>query len=318
MRVLLRDLRRYTGLSPQEGRFGTGMVREDLPALVLWLLEGDGSKDLPYPFSLTHLEFQQRCQQALQRAQGWVSLPRTLPERRAIEHLASLVRRFDKEGRFATAITRLERGWQAFCELRDVLQLSNAELPRADVRAQQRELVPLEARRMQEIKTALSDYRAELDERIARLQRDGSLSTSPYPVIVKYLDRYKDHLFGHPVRYDADGTMVAIVERTNNVLEHFFGDEKQHLRRRLGRAHLGRDLQDQPAQAALVANLRHPDYVRVLCGSLDHLPTAFAELDDQDLLQANPLSRTSRDTTLLQRIRAWLKGDKNVDNEPTS
>ena len=57
---------------------------------------------------------------------------------------------------------------------------------------------------------------------------------------------------------------MAIVERTNNVIEHFFGDEKQRLRRRLGRANLGRDLEDQPAQTALAANLRHPDYVRVL------------------------------------------------------
>ncbi len=191
--------------------------------------------------------------------------------------------RFDKDSRFTDAVCRLERGWQAFCELRDVLQLSNAELPRADVRAQQKKLMPLEARRMREIKVALSDYRAELADRITRLQRDGSLSASPYPIIMKYLDRYEGRLFGHPVRYDEDGAMVAIVERTNNVLEHFFGDEKQRLRRRLGRAHLGRDLQDQPAQAALVANLRHPDYVRVLCGSLEHLPIAFAELDNQDL-----------------------------------
>jgi len=212
--------------------------------------------------------------------------------------------------------TQLEREWQAFCELRDVLQLSNAELPRADVRAQQKELVPLQARRMREIETALDEYRAALAERVVRPQRDGSPSASPYLVIDGYLNRYQDHLFGHPVRYDEDGTMVAIVERTNNVLEHFFGDEKQHLRRRLGRAHLGRDLQDQPAQAALAANLRHPDYVRVLCGSLEHLPVAFAELHGQELEQATPLSRTSRDSSLLQRIRARLKGENNGVKEP--
>ena len=74
--------------------------------------------------------------------------PRTLPERRAIDHLATLVRRFDQDHRFTTAVTRLEDGWQAFCELREVLQLSNAELPRADVRAHQKELTPLEARRV--------------------------------------------------------------------------------------------------------------------------------------------------------------------------
>ena len=71
----------------------------------------------------------------------------------------------------------------------------------------------------------------------------------------------------------------STVARTNNVLEQFFGAAKQGLRRRVGRAHPGRDLEDQPAQAALTANLRHPDYVHILCGTPDRLPQAFAQLD---------------------------------------
>jgi hypothetical protein len=312
LRALLRDLRGYSTTSPHAGRFGEGVVREDLSALILWILEGDGTKDLLYPFALVHLEFFQRCREALQRAQCWVQGARTLPERRAVDHLATLVRRFDKDTRFATAVTRLEEGWQAFCELRDVLQLSNAELPRADVRAHQKELASLEARRLREIEEALREYCAELGERIASEQSKGARSTSPSTVIVKYLDRYGERLFGHPTRRDEEGKIVAIVERTNNVPEHFFGHEKQHLRRRLGRANLGRDLEDQPAQAALAANLRHPDYVRVLCGSLDQLPTAFAGLDERALEQTTPLSRTNRDSRLQHRIRVLLKGEQTV------
>jgi hypothetical protein len=105
---------------------------------------------------------------------------------------------------------------------------------------------------------------------------------------------------------------VAIVERTNNVPAHFFGHEKQHLRRRLGRANLGRDLEDQPAQAVLAANLRHPDYVRVLCGSLDHLSAAFAELDVRAFEQITPLPRSHRDSKLQHRMRGLLKGENTV------
>jgi hypothetical protein len=318
LRALLRDLRAYSTTGPYAGRFGKGVVREDLSALVLWVLEGDGTKDLLYPFALVHLEFFQRCREALQRAQDWVQRPRTLPERRALDHLATLVRRFDKDNRFATAVTRLEEGWHAFCTLRDVLQLSNAELPRADVRAYQKELAPLEARRMHEIEGAVRDYRAQLAERIASPQSTGSLPTSPDAVIAKYLDRYAQRLFGHPIRCDQHGRIVAIVERTNNVPEHFFGHEKQHLRRRLGRANLGRDLEDQPAQAALAANLRHPEYVRVLCGTLEQLPIAFAELDEQALAQTTPLSRSNRDSKLQHRIRTLLTGAEDVDSAPDS
>jgi hypothetical protein len=87
-------------------------------------------------------------------------------------------------------------------------------------------------------------------------------------------------------------------------LETLFGRAKQRLRRRLGRAHLGRDLEQQPPQAMLAANLEHPDYVRVLCGSLDHLPDAFAELDAG--LTGSGLQRNNRDSNLLRRVRALL------------
>lgn len=315
LRALLRDLRDYAVTQSHDGRFGKGVVREELPALVLWILESDSRKDLLYPFSLVHLEFYQRCRQALQRAESWVQGPRTPPERRAIDHLGTLVRRFDKDSRFSAAVSQLEQGWQAFCELRDVLQLSNAELPRADVRAHQREFAHMDACRLDEIEDAVRDYRVALNERIASPKTVASLSTSPSAIIVKYFDRYGDRLFGHPIRRDEKGAIVAIVERTNNVAEHFFGNEKQQLRRRLGRANLGRDLEDQPAQAALAANLRHPDYVRVLCGSLEHLPMAFAKLDELALSQATPLSRSNRDTTLQHRIRELLKDEKMLDSE---
>jgi len=54
---------------------------------------------------------------------------------------------------------------------------------------------------------------------------------------------------------------------------------KQGERRRSGREVLTYDFERLPAAAALVANLSRPDYVEILCGSLDHLPQAFAELD---------------------------------------
>ncbi len=121
LRTLLRDLRAYPATRSHAGRFGKGVIRQDLSALLLWLLEGDGTKDRLYPFALVHLEFFQRCREAPQRGQDWVQGPRTRPERRALDYLATLVRRFDKDNRLTTAVTRLEAGWQAFCALRDVL-----------------------------------------------------------------------------------------------------------------------------------------------------------------------------------------------------
>ncbi|MCB1863441.1 MAG: hypothetical protein KDI47_17190, partial [Gammaproteobacteria bacterium] len=88
--------------------------------------------------------------------------------------------------------------------------------------------------------------------------------------------------------------------------------DKQRLRRRLGRANLGRDLEDQPAQAALTANLRHTDYVQILCGSLANLPAAFAELDRQEVEQSTPLVRDNRDATMLKRVSVLIKQDQSL------
>lgn len=306
LRALLRELKRYTRSDGYAGRFGAGALRPELPALVLWVLEGRGQKDLSYPFALPHLGLVERCQQALAKAESWVPSPRSVPERRALKALGSVVNRLQREPRCAIAVRRVERNQLAFEELRTALRLSNAELPSAEDHLRQLPLPALEARRMQQIEEAVEKYRGALEAR-EREEPATPANPSPSATILKYLRRYGARLFGHPTRRDEDGWITAIVERTNNVAEHFFARQKQQLRRRLGRAHLGRDLDDQPAQAALAANLRHADYVQILCGSLDHLPEAFAELDASALHQGHPLDRTSRNSALQAKIRALLK-----------
>lgn len=305
MRELLRELRRHRKSGSYRGRFGPGRVREDLLALVHWLLEGDGKKSPRYPFRLPHLEYFHRCLQAIQQAERWVPCPRTEAERHAIRHLGSLVTRLRRDKQFADVAGRLEKGWQAFCELRDVLRLTDAELPSGETRCQQVALPALEIERLQVIEETTKKYHEELRRRVGT--QANSRPRTPDAVILKYLDCYGDHLFGHPVRRDEQGLVLSVVQRTNNDPEHFFCREKQHLRRRLGRAHLGRDLEDQPAQAALAANLRDPEYVRILCGSLDNLPAAFANLDGDALDKATPLDRENRDSDLRRRVQSLLE-----------
>lgn len=305
LRQLLKELRQCQKSDTTARRFGPGRLREDLLALVHWLLEGDARKEAPYPFSLPHLAFLQRCRDAPRRAELWVPTPRSPAEQRALRHLGGLVRRLGKDRRFAEAQGRLETGWQAFREARAVLRLTDAELPRGDSRHQPVDLPALAAKRLEQIAKATECY---LDGLRQRVSHESLVNPrTPTAIILKYFNRYRDHLFGHPVIRDDDGTIIAVVERTNNTAEHFFGGEKQHLRRRLGRAHLGRDLEDQPAQAALAANLRRPDYVRLLCGSLDNLHHVFANLDELALDESPPLVRSNRDSALQQRTRALLE-----------
>jgi hypothetical protein len=203
---------------------------------------------------------------------------------------------------------QLEKSWYAFCELRDVLRLTDADLPRGgDLSSHQMEVPAVAQESLREIEKTTEAYLHQLRDRVG--DHSKKKPVTPEGVILKYMERYGDSLFGHPVLRDEQGAIIAVVERTNNIPEHFFDQEKRHLRRRLGKAHLGRDLEDQPAQAFLAANLRHDDYVRILCGSLDNLANAFADLDQCALAEATPLSRQNRNSDLKRRVRDLLQQD---------
>lgn len=313
LRELLRELRRNHTADIYDGKFGHGRMRDALPALILWVLEGEGGKDLPFPFCLPHLNFYQRCCEVTQRVERWMPLPRSQIERRVLKQIFTVITRLDKIEYFGLVVSRLEKSWKAFCELRDILRLTDAELPRGDRRGLINRGIPaFEAERLRDIEEKTTAYHEEIRQRVTDAQTESQKAAGELPetIILKYLDRYSSHLFGHPLLLDDDGKILAVVERTNNVAEHFFGADKQKLRRRLGRANLGRDLEDQPAQAVLVSNLNHPDYVKITCGSLDNLPTAFAKLDQGEFKKESTLQRSNKDTDLMKCICAMIADEK--------
>ena len=105
-----------------------------------------------------------------------------------------------------------------------------------DARQPATTLPVLELQRLQRIEHAVAEYRKQLERRVAGLSRVEAKSC-PDAIVLRYLNRYGPHLFGHPMLRDEDGSVLAVVERTNNVLGILFGRSKQRLRRRLGRAH---------------------------------------------------------------------------------
>ena len=138
-----------------------------------------------------------------------------------------------------------------------MLRLSDEELPGGPLPTPSAPLQPeAAAGRLQAIVADFQLYHQDLRQRVAaRLAADGRATFQPESIVLGYLDRYGEGLAGHPVGRDTTGRAEEVVDRTNNVIEQSFAVAKQGLRRRLGRTHLGRDLEDQPAQVTLAANL---------------------------------------------------------------
>ena len=308
LRSLLRPLRDQSRQPAADAR------QLDLPALLLWTLQGDGRKHPPYPFALTHWNLYQRCLQFDEMARKRLPRPRSQLEQSTLEQVRDLLQPlfWGSLGLSATA-ARIQSRHELFGELRSVLRLSHNEL-----RGRQPGPPPSPSdsvKLLESLASRVTRFRKKLRQRVQQADK-AQADTSPESIVLRYLDRYRDQLFGHPVAQDECGRIVAVVERTNNPSEHSFAKTKRSLRRRVGHANLGRDMQDQPAQAALTANLLDPEYVKILSGTLQDLPRAFAELAASGVdWSAAALDRPRRDSHLRRRIRAWETDAKSPPDE---
>jgi hypothetical protein len=135
---------------------------------------------------------------------------------------------------------------------------------------------------LEQMREGLDDLATSLRER--RPARGPAQDTrEAIDVILEHLGVHGHNLWGHAIRLpDRAGGGVRLVSRTNFPCENFFRDLKHDERRRSSHKNLGQDLEHLPAEAALALNLEHDDYVGIVCGSLDQLPAAFAELDRGD------------------------------------
>jgi hypothetical protein len=82
--------------------------------------------------------------------------------------------------------------------------------------------------------------------------------------VEKYFNEYKNYLSGHSI-LNKNNEYINI-NRTNNVMEHFFGDFKHNLRKRVGNAGLKRYIHFMHPEAQLAQNLLNEEYLSIIGG----------------------------------------------------
>lgn len=309
LRTLVRDLGRDLGCQIEEARTGlrqwqTETCREKrLPAgdagvatvraLAQWVLDYpvDGG-GLDFPYALPRLALYDRCLQASSAVGTFLSDPEQQASvRKPLERLQRILQKVeDNDCTFAAIAERLTRRAELFAELRKALRLNDDSSGRKlgpqgqtgrelkDIRAAVRRLA-CSLRRRRPQRGPAQDQRAAID------------------IILTHLKQHGRFLWGHAIRLPRlAGGGIRLVARTNNVLESWFRALKHGERRRSGRKILTQDLERISPAAALAANLRHADYVSIVCGSLDRLSEAFARLDERTLRKANPPVSISADS----------------------
>lgn len=281
------------------GQDGLAVVRN----MAQWVL--DYKADLPgrdFPFERPYLSFYNRCMIALRAIDAFVRIP---PDDRkvvnAIKGLGRIVSKVSCEVPFHQTVKRLRRRADLFDELRDQLRLAK-NLP------QEESEEDLDAMR-----TQFEEWTIMLEARRPK-RGPGSDIRDAIDIILKHIVTHGDNLWGHAISLsEKAGGGIRLMDRTNEVLENFFGTVKQGERRRSGRKNLTRDLEHMRAEAVLVYNLERPDYVEIVCGSLEELPLAFAQLDMENLNRKKKWLPPQETTSLMQELQLCTASLSSAD-----
>jgi hypothetical protein len=307
------DIRAWLDQSVQdleipEGAAGIAVVR----ALAQWILDfsADGNNQ-GFPFDLPYLDLYVRCLHIRWAVDGFLRKePADAKVKKFLARLQKILAPMDCDvPPFAQVPQNLDKRANIFAELRTALRLAPKSSGRSAGAAAPADALQT-ANEFEDIRAAVAKLSARLKKR--RPERGPAKDIrQAIDIVLTHLDRHGQFLWGHAIATNEETGRVRLVDRTNNVLEAFFHGMKHGERRRSGRKILTQDFERLPAATALAINLTRPDYVAILCGSLEQLPKAFAKLDEGNRAHSLP-ARTGDMPTIETETASMTLADKRL------
>ena len=257
-----------------------------------WILEyrQDSGND-SYPFARPYVDLYRRCQTALKVLNVIQTQNPDSSASKHVQRLQTAICPFVQSIAVTKTLQKLCDRTVLFDSLREIFELESTMpetvLNADSVNSDKISIDDLEKKRAYEeferkMKDDVETLLASLKAKHKMLPNEADLKKA-VKIIVDHLDSHWQYLWGHLVRLRVEGEVFyRVIERTNSILESFFHKVKHRERRRSGRKNLCYDFENLPASVAIAANLLDDDYVRIMCGSLDSLPSLFSQLDQID------------------------------------
>jgi len=153
-----------------------------------------------------------------------------------------------------------------FTELRKVLRLEKSDVYKQERDKKSPDMIGVISRLEEET----SGFR---DMLCIRLDSSGvtDVEADAIRAVLGYFEKYGPFLFGHFfMAFDASGNAnVKLIERSNNVMEHSYRDQKHQIRRRTGVKNLQFIFEHQLPAASMMGNLQNTIYQQLV---LDNKP----------------------------------------------
>lgn len=240
-----------------------------------WVLDyAADATGLDFPFDRPYLDLYNRALIALRATDAFLRRQPDDPQvERALKHLHQRLSAVDSEVPFIQTVHRLRHRASLFDEMRNVFRMAAGPVENE---------TPLE---LQNIHNRFEEWKDSLDHRRSSRGRGKDIREA-IDIVRSHIERHGQNLWGHAIPLpERAGGGIRLVSRTNCLLENSFKYMKHGERRRSGRKILTKDLEFLPSEVALTWNLKKDDYVKIVCGTLDRLPAAFAELDQKQRIE---------------------------------
>lgn len=263
-------------------------------ALIHWIFDSPSqSNGYGFPFDRSHLDFYRRLHEVLRLLEQIMDVNIRGPafSNRAFYQLYKVVAKAVEDKRLNIFVKNLESKTAVFDKLRSAMRIALPEGKNgindngdcADMKSIEEKMI------------AFRDWLLENKHR-----------QKTYADMVKQIDKYWEKLFADPIPVvTPNGVITVQPQRTNNILERFFRDEKRRGRKKTGMGSLNKMLKAVLADTPLVQNLKNDKYLAIILNGCPNLAERFSQIDAH-LVQKELAEATKKNSKILPGIRKLI------------
>jgi len=261
--------------------------------LIHWIFEYPGqSSGYGFPFDRPHLDFYRRLQEVYQILGKIKDAEMNNKAKRPVIQTYKVLAEFAEDQRLNDLARDLEEKSAVFDKLRGAMRIA-----------------------LSDGKDGINDNGGCSDmktikERVTVFRKWLPLNKhreKTYTGMIAQIDKYWEKLFADPIPIQTPQGIVTVQpQRTNNILERFFRDEKRRGRKKTGTASLNRMLKSILANTPLVRNLKNEEYLEIILNGCSSLEERFSQID-ANLVQQEMADSIQNKDKILPAIKKMIK-----------